>query len=235
MKYILFTALLLLVSLNAQSNKKYWDNRQVQMDISVKDSKPNGTAKFYHDNGKQYSIVEYKNGKICSNEVKLFAKDGKLLFTNHYKNSHPYGEYKTYLFQNNMEILFDGSYKDKKFTGVEKRYYGDATLRSITHFKNGKKNGLEEQYDYKGKINVQIPYKNGKKNGVQKEYTTNGKNEITYKNDTLDGLSKLYYKNGKMESSTNYKNGKKSGISSKYNNDGTLAWKGTFKNDKLIK
>ena len=234
MKYILIAALFLTLSLNAQSNKRYWDNKQVQMDVSIENGKPNGMAKFYHDNGQLYSEVEYKNGKVSSNEVKLFAKDGKLICTNHYKNSQPDGAYKTFLFQNNMEPLFDGVYKDRKFTGIEKVYYKDATLRSLTIFKDGKKDGVEKKYDYKGNLNLETPYKDDKKNGLEKGYTTNGKSEINYKNGLKNGSSKQYYKNGKVQNLTNYKNGKKNGASKEYNDDGTLAWKGSFKNDKLM-
>ncbi len=144
--------LVLTLSLNAQSNKKYWDNKQVQIDISVKNGKPDGIAKFYHDNGQLYLEIEYKNGRVISNEVKLFSKDGKLLCINHYKNSYPDGEYKTFLFQNNMEVLFDGSYKDGKFTGVEKTYYNDATIKSRTSYKNSKKNGARIEYNNDGTL-----------------------------------------------------------------------------------
>jgi len=144
--------LVLTLSLNAQSNKKYWDNKQVQIDISVKNGKPDGIAKFYHDNGQLYLEIEYKDGRVLSNEVKLFAKDGKLLFTNHYKNSYPDGEYKTFLFQKNMEVLFDGSYKNGKFTGVEKTYYKDATIKSRTSYKNSKKNGARIEYNNDGTL-----------------------------------------------------------------------------------
>ncbi len=235
MKYILIAVLVLTLGLNAQSNKKYWDNKQVKMDISIKNGKPNGLAKFYHDNGQLYTEIEYANGKVSSSEVKLFAKDGKLLCTNHYKNSHPDGEYKTFLFQNNMEILFDGNYKDGLFTGVENRYYKDATLRSQTVYKDGKKDGIEKKYNYKGKLNLETPYKLGKKNGVEKGFSVNGKSEITYKDDVLHGSSKLYFRNGKLENLTNYKDGKKNGPCIEYNDDGTLAWEATFQDGKLMK
>jgi len=235
MKYLLIALLALTLGLNAQSNKKYWDNKQVQMDISIKNGKPNGMAKFYHDNGQLYLEIKYKDGKVSSNEVELFSKDGKLLCINHYKNSYPDGEYKTFLFQNNMEVLFDGSYKDGEFTGVENVYYKDSTLRSHTSYKDGKKDGIEKKYNYKGKLILETLYKKDKKNGVQKGFTTNGKSEIAYKNDLLNGSSKTYYKNGKLENLTTYKDDKKNGASIEYNDDGTLAWEGTFKDDKLLK
>ena len=205
------------------------------MEISINNGKPDGPAKFYHENGQLYLEIVYKNGRISSDEVKLFAKDGKLLCTNHYKNTQPDGTYKTFLFQNNMEPLFDGIYKDGEFTGTQRAYYKDATPRSLTTFKDGEKDGVEKKYDYKGKLILETPYKDDKKNGLEKGYTTNGKSEINYKDGVKNGSSKLYYKNAKVENLTNYKNGKKNGASIEYNDDGTLAWEGTFKDDKLIK
>lgn len=235
MQYILIVLLSIVIGLNAQNHQKFWDNKQLQMDISTKDNKPDGASKFYHKNGKLYSSVEYKNGKITGSEVKLFDKSGKLICTNRYKNAKPTGTYKTFLFQNNMEVLFDGVYKGGKFTGQENSYYKDATLRSATSYKDGKKNGVQKKYDYKGKLNLETPYKDGKKNGLEKKYSTTGKTEINYKNDLKNGESKSYYKNGKLESQMNYKNGKEDGSCMKYKDDGTLAWKGSYKNGKLLK
>ncbi len=162
MKYIILTVLVLTLSLNAQSNKKYWDNKEVQIDISIKNGKPDGIAKFYHDNGQLYLEIEYKNGKVSSSEVKLFSKDGKLLCINHYKNSYPDGEYKTFLFQKNMQVLFDGSYKDGKFTGIEKTYHNNETLKSRTSYKDGKKNGARIEYNSDGTLAWEGTFKTGK-------------------------------------------------------------------------
>lgn len=234
MKYILIAMLLFSINLSAKNNQKFWDNKQVQIDAPTKNNKPDGTTKFFHRNGQLYMQIDYKDGQVTSKEVKLFDKDGKLICTNHYKNAKPDGVFKTFLFQNKMEPLYDGSYKDGKFTGVENTYYKDGKLRTTTPYKDGKKDGIEKKYDYKGELIFETPYKDGKKNGLEKSYTTNGKSEVNYKAGVKNGEAKLYYKNGKVESLTNYKNGKKDGQSIEYSDDGKIAWKGSFKNGKLI-
>ncbi len=151
--------------------------------------------------------------------------------------------------------------KNKKRTGIWKKYYNNKRIRYVGRFKDGKEIGTFKYYDvrtskfptavktFKPKTDsayVKFFTLSGKlqsegwmvlRNRVGKwtYYFTNGKlfSEEFYKEGKLEGTVKNYYKNGKMLESTEYVGGMKNGVSKKYSDDGVLIEQVTFKNDVL--
>ncbi len=140
--------------------------------------------------------------------------------------------------------------KNKKRTGVWKKYYPNKRIRYVGKFVNGKEVGTFKYYDittskhptiikeYSPKSDsAKVRYFNldGKlrtkgnmvgRNRVGKwiYYFPNGKlfSEEIYVDGKLEGQLKNYYKNGKILELTTYSNGLKNGVSKKYSDQGVL-------------
>lgn len=151
--------------------------------------------------------------------------------------------------------------KNKKRTGIWKKYYKNKRIRYVGRFKNGKEVGTFKYYDvrtskyptavktFKPKTDsayVKFFTLSGKlrsegwmvlRNRVGKwtYYFSNGKlfSEEYYKEGKLEGTVKNYYKNGKLLEETEYRNGMKNGTSKKYSDDGILIEEVTFKDNVL--
>ncbi len=140
--------------------------------------------------------------------------------------------------------------KNKKRTGIWKKYYPNKRIRYVGQFKDGKEVGTFKYYDIstskhptiikefsansdsafvkfytlKGKLRSK-GYMVGKKRvGKWMYYFSNGKtfSEEAYLDGKLEGDLKNYYPNGKMLEHTQYQNGKKNGFSKKYSDEGVL-------------
>lgn len=151
--------------------------------------------------------------------------------------------------------------KNKKRTGVWKKYYPNKRIRYIGQFKNGKEVGVFKYYSmiqsrYPSIIrefstssdSTFVKYFNNEgklttkgymigKNRVGKwvYYFTNGKlfSEEFYKNGKLEGTIINYYKNGKVFEETEYTDGNKNSSSKKYSDDGVLIEHVHYKNGLL--
>ncbi len=141
--------------------------------------------------------------------------------------------------------------KNKKRTGIWKKYYPNNRIRYVGRFVDGKEVGTFKYYDIraftyptivkkfsttsdsafvsyytlKGKLRVK-GYMIGKKRvGKWIYYFPNGKllSEEYYKDGKLEGNVKDYYKDGKtVVEHTQYSNGKENGFSRKYSDSGVM-------------
>lgn len=151
--------------------------------------------------------------------------------------------------------------KNKKRTGVWKKYYSNNRIRYIGQFENGKEVGTFKYFDIttskyptiikvfsstsdsasvkyytlKGKLRSEGMMLGRKRVGNWTYYFPNGKlfSEEFYKDGKLEGNLKNYYKNGKVLEHTEYIDGKKSGFSKKYSDTGVLIEEVNYRNDKL--
>lgn len=151
--------------------------------------------------------------------------------------------------------------KNKKRTGIWKKYYPNKRVRYVGRFKDGKEVGTFKYYDIstskyptiikefsansdsafvkfytlKGKLRSK-GYMVGKKRvGKWMYYFSNGKDfsEEFYVDGKLEGDVKNYYPNGKVLEHTQYQNGMKNGFSKKYSDKGVLIEEVHFVNDVL--
>ena len=151
--------------------------------------------------------------------------------------------------------------KEKKRTGVWKKYYSNKRIRYVGTFLNGKEVGVFNYYDIttsKHPIIIKefsstsdsskVSYYNLdgklrtkgtmlKKNRIGKwvYFFPNGTifSEEFYTNGKLEGTLKNYYKNGNTLEITQYSNGLKNGISEKFSDQEVLIEKVNYKNDIL--
>jgi antitoxin component YwqK of YwqJK toxin-antitoxin module len=151
--------------------------------------------------------------------------------------------------------------KNKKRTGVWKKYYSNKRIRYVGKFVNGKEVGTFKYYDIttskhptiikefsatKNSAFVRYFNLDGKlrskgtmigRNRVGKwmYYFSNGKtfSEEFYVDGKLQGTVKNYYSNGKVLEETQYENGKMNGSSKKFSDEGVLIEHVTYVNGQL--
>lgn len=151
--------------------------------------------------------------------------------------------------------------KNKKRTGIWKKYYSNKRVRYVGRFKDGKEVGTFRYYDITtsrhptiikeffpasdsasvryfnldGKLRTKGTMIGRKRVGKWIYYFPNGKtfSEETYVDGKLEGELKNYYKNGKMLQHTQYSNGMKNGFSRKYSDKEILIEELHYLNDTL--
>jgi len=151
--------------------------------------------------------------------------------------------------------------KNKKRTGIWKKYYSNKRVRYVGRFKDGKEVGTFKYYDITtsrhptiikefsstsdsasvryfnldGKLRTKGTMVGKKRVGKWIYYFPNGKtfSEETYVEGKLEGELKNYYKNGKMLEHTQYSNGMKNGFSRKYSDKEVLIEELHYLNDIL--
>ena len=97
--------------------KLYYDNGQLEEEITYKVGVKDGPYKVYHENGQLFLEVTYDNGR---------RRDG------------PYKEY-----HDNGQLSIEGTYKDGYFDGYAKSYYKNGEFRSEGTFYKGTRSTLE--------------------------------------------------------------------------------------------
>jgi antitoxin component YwqK of YwqJK toxin-antitoxin module len=151
--------------------------------------------------------------------------------------------------------------KNKKRTGVWKKYYSNKRIRYVGRFLNGKEVGTFRYYDITtskhpiiikefsptsdsasvrffnldGKLRSKGTMVGRKRVGKWIYYFPDGKlfSEEFYVDGNLEGDLKNYYKNGKLLEHTQYQDGKKHGFSRKYSDEGVLIEEVHYKNGLL--
>ena len=220
----------------------YYDNKQIELEITYKNGIKDGEEIKFHANGKPAYKKTYKNNMLNGEEI-LFDENGKAQKQSFYKDNKLDG--KVSYFNDKGEYTKIENYKDNIKHGVEhivennvlreENHYVDGVLSGVTKlysnqyqtdeivYKDGKKEGIHKTYNKDGS-RVEIPYRNNKKSGTGFAYYENGKiaNQAEYLNDEKNGLSTRFYKNGNLNAVETYKKGKQDGISRYFANNGDL-------------
>ena len=151
--------------------------------------------------------------------------------------------------------------KDKKRTGVWKKYYSNNRIRYVGSFINGKEVGVFKYYDITtskhptiikefssisdsakvryynldGKLRTIVTMLKKSRIGKWVYFFPNGAifSEEFYTNGKLEGILKNYYKNGNILEITQYSSGMKNGVSKKFSDQEVLIEKVNYKNDVL--
>jgi antitoxin component YwqK of YwqJK toxin-antitoxin module len=102
---------------------------------------------------------------------------------------------------------------------IEKTYYQNGQLKTITPYVNGKQHGVEKRYHENGRLKSETPYVNEQEHGIEKRYDENGRLEwqTPYVNGKVHGVEKHYHLNGRLSMRIPYINGDKHGIEEWYN------------------
>ena len=151
--------------------------------------------------------------------------------------------------------------KEKKRTGVWKKYYSNNRIRYVGSFVNGKEVGVFKYYDITTSRHPVIikEFSSASDSAKVRYYNLDGKlrskgtmlkksrigkwvyffpngtifSEEFYTNGKLEGILKNYYKNGNILEITQYSRGMKNGVSEKFSDQEVLIEKVNYKNDIL--
>ena len=109
-----------------------------------------GTAKWFHENGNIFQIVNYNNG-ITEGERKVFYESGKPKTVSFYKNG--------------------------KLEGVWKEYFENGKLKETGKYENGQRQGIWKMYYLNGKLKMEGKYVFNNKIDTWKTYYYDGMEE----------------------------------------------------------
>lgn len=128
-----------------------------------------GSIETLYKNGKKESIKDYRNGKLESETLYKYTKEG----------------YTEYYYYGYGTLLGVTPYKNGKEDGIKKWYHENGKIKSETPYKNGKQVGVAKVYYESGKLKMEGSYKDCGRDGVMKLYYESGnvKNELTASED----------------------------------------------------
>ena len=142
--------------------------------------------------------------------------------------------YEDLKYNEKTELIYANDEKEP-FTGIEKDYYEDKSLKAELTYTNGILEGEAKQYYQSGKLKSTAIFSKGLLNGQCIGYYESGNIEYeeNYLDDELNGSVKDYYENGQLKAELNYKNGKLDGLEKEYHENGQLYIEENYKDGKL--
>ena len=209
-------------------NKRWYPNGNIESELNYKNSKLDGSQKFYFENGqleREGFMVDGKNHGIC----KSWNPEGVL-----YKEDSYFLDKKNGVIK---EWQLDGKYIEElwKMDQLEnQKVFLDNTLIAEFNFSNGKMNGTQTIKDSKGKnLILQENYREGNYDGCQKKWFENAQleREENYSDGKKTGWQRYYDISGKLLGESNLIDGTGK-ISVKYAN-GQRAFEESYLNGEL--
>ncbi|MBU2995232.1 hypothetical protein KO500_02255 [Cellulophaga baltica] len=115
-------------------------------------------------------------------------------------------------------------FKDKKYSGILKKYHPKVKMVVYISVYNGKRHGPYNSYYENGRLCQTKQYKNNKITGRHYIYWKNGNLKISYwyYNGIKEGVQKRWYRDGSPFCEFNYKNGKRNGKQKAWRTSGKL-------------
>jgi antitoxin component YwqK of YwqJK toxin-antitoxin module len=137
----------------------------------------------------------------------------------------------------NENIMYDGYFKDNHPVGEMKRYYEDATLKSVLSYSDNGGKAIAVLYYPNGYISAKGTYVDQKKEGRWQFYSS-FKNECriseeNYSDNLRNGLSIKYYADSTVAEKTSYVNDIKQGEWVQYYPSGKVSLKTDYLNGKV--
>ncbi|WP_339879175.1 hypothetical protein [uncultured Algoriphagus sp.] len=161
----------------------FYPNGKISVSGSVKNKKMDGDWKFFDENGKHISTIQYKENTEKTLTVR--DKDGAVIVNNgngrfvsyyesgnmqeegEYSNGLKQGEWKTYFDAEENPILGIVNFKDGLMNGKYLAYFPDGKEQLKGDFQNGFRNGLWTWFTMEGEIESEVRFADGKKTGDQ--------------------------------------------------------------------
>lgn len=227
--FFLFVLLLPVLSALAQDpngyNRFYYPGgKQLSSEGTLRNGKPDGYWKSYHENGILKSEGNRKDFKLDS--LWKFYSDSGIVTAEYF-------------------------YKEGVKDGLQKVYYESGVIQMEEMDSMGIKHGITKLYDENGKLNKVIPYKNGVENGLMREYNkdgvlitvTNFRNGYFQREDKINrvdrqgrkqGLYREYYETDQVKNEGYYKDDLKDGIFREFAMDGRVIKKEEYRMGELV-
>jgi antitoxin component YwqK of YwqJK toxin-antitoxin module len=115
--------------------KKYYENGNLEWELTFVGNRPNGYAIFYYRNGKVSEEGVWKNNRWVG-EYKYFHENGKLKYEWKYNASGKREGAQKYYYENG-QLMIIGSWDDGKEAGELKEFFSNGDLRAVKYFNNG--------------------------------------------------------------------------------------------------
>ena len=172
--------------------EEYWhENGQLMYKGFSKKGESHGICKFWYKNGQLEAVGNMKNG-IKTGIHKKYYRNGQMYKKWFYKNGietkrvevwYENGDKMPVLYDSELEIKGNLIYiklSQKLFSGLQKDFYSDGSIKYKILVKDGKKHGEYVEYYENGEYKQSGSYKNGIKEKGFKYYDQDGK-EISFK------------------------------------------------------
>lgn len=195
-----------------------YPNGQVSSEGTLRDGKPDGYWKTYHENGQVKSEGNRIN-YLLDGEWRFFAESGDTTLVIHYEKGMKNGLRLTY---SEAEVLQEPFVRDVR-SGDGGRYDRKGRLLQLIHYKNGFEEGISPVFDTSGVLKEILTYrkgfitnreslnrydKQGKKHGYWKSFFDDWSlhTECYYRHGLRDGFYKEYDVHGNLKKITKYVN-----------------------------
>ncbi|MFD2036291.1 hypothetical protein ACFSKL_15920 [Belliella marina] len=158
-------------------------NGKTAISGTIKNKKMEGDWKFFDENGKHTSTIQYKDniGKVLTitdKDGSALVKNGAGRFIGYFEsgNLQDEGEYTDGLKQGKWTSYFDGddnpvqeiaNYKDGLLVGRYVTYYPNGKEQMVGGYENGIRDGLWTWFTMDGDIDSEVRFAEGKKTGNQ--------------------------------------------------------------------
>lgn len=201
--------------------RSYYANGQLAEEYRLKDDKPHGPTKVWHESGKLRSEATFVDGKH-QGEVRVYYENGNLFAIHQVRDGRKHGL--------NQWFYPDGTlksyemYKDDLQHGTGKFYYEDGTLKEESEFVNNKAHGPSKRYHPNGQLAQTRTFRQGKLEGLQTYYREDGTlwSKLERKSGEKHGHAEYYYPDGILKQEGSYQDGKMHGTMTWYEPTGTI-------------
>ncbi len=175
-----------------------------------------GVRKAYYDNGNLEYEISYRQGKRHGKALEFFP-NGQLKLEWIYQDGKLDGTSKEYY--ESGELYREHEYSNNTRIGL-KVFYKNGRVKAEYQFKDGNQHGLARQYYENGMFESEGNFVQNNCSDCREYYETGElKQTLNYKDQKEDGPFKEYYKNGKLKAEGRYQNGERIDIK-QYNENG---------------
>tara|TARA_B100000475_G_scaffold197400_1_gene176288 strand:- start:675 stop:1661 length:987 start_codon:yes stop_codon:yes gene_type:complete len=181
--------------------------------------------KLYYENGNINMIQSYKNSMNHGTWIK-FYENGKLAWTSNYISDKWNGILKWW--NEDGLLVKQADYINDKENGNTKMWYDNGKIKLDIFLINGKQNGLSKFWNENGLLINETYWCNDKEDGISKSWYDNGQLKWieNYKNGKLNGKAETWHQNGSVFGIGNFVNGK--GYIDMYDENGNFLQKMDF-------
>lgn len=195
-------------------------------ELTFKNGKKNGPARFFHKNGQMKEKVDYAEDKKEGVE-KYYDSSGNLKKEIPFKLGKAVFTFKAV--DSGKTFLF---YQEGKQIGAKKWKYPEGISADALI-----PDGIYRSFYPSGKLGEELPLKNGTVDGMERTYWENGKvkGEVSYVEDKNKGLARSYSEEGKLQYESNMEDGQLNGLRTSYNPDGMVSGRTIYQNNVIVK
>ena len=185
--------------------EKYLDGT-IKSEITMKNSRKNGSAKYYYPSGRLQMSMNYVDDKL-EGLYEKFTFNGVRTEMTMYSNGMKNGESK--LYGENGKLQIQSSFVNDTIHGTYKEFYPNGQVKVSGSYNHGLYDGNWEYFDVGGMKVGYADFKSGTGKQFALHYGSKRlKTEVSYVNNLKDGEEIWYDRDGNVEKKIVYSNDK---------------------------